>query len=144
MTPGANVARCASCAWKISSGRGSAKSARTSSRVQSCRGMPHSRNCARSRVWYNSCDMMIGSAPEQTASMKSLDSYATEKLTELARHDLRRYPHVTDRCGGMWVTRNGRRLLSFSSNDYLQLSLHPAVCAAATAAIARYGTGSGA
>jgi 8-amino-7-oxononanoate synthase len=76
--------------------------------------------------------------------MKSLDSYATEKLTELARHDLRRYPHVTDRCDGMWVTRNGRRLLSFSSNDYLQLSLHPTVCAAAAAAIQRYGTGGGA
>jgi len=44
----------------------------------------------------------------------------------------------------MWVKRDGRRLLSFSSNDYLQLSLHPAVCAAAATAIQRYGTGGGA
>jgi 8-amino-7-oxononanoate synthase len=75
--------------------------------------------------------------------MKSLEGYATEKLAELARRDLRRSSHVTDRCGGMWVMRNGRRLLSFSSNDYLQLSIHPTVCAAAAAAIQRYGTGGG-
>jgi 8-amino-7-oxononanoate synthase len=73
--------------------------------------------------------------------MKSLDEYATEKLAELAGRDLRRYSHVTDRCEGMWVTRNGQRLLSFSSNDYLHLSRHPAVCAAAAEAIRRYGSG---
>jgi 8-amino-7-oxononanoate synthase len=76
--------------------------------------------------------------------MKSLEGYATEKLAELAGRDLRRSSHVTDRSDGMWIMRNGRRLLSFSSNDYLQLSVHPAVCAAAAAAIERYGTGGGA
>ena len=40
--------------------------------------------------------------------------------------------------------REGRRLLSFSCNDYLNLTHHPAVKAAAIAAIARYGAGAGA
>jgi 8-amino-7-oxononanoate synthase len=37
-----------------------------------------------------------------------------------------------------------REVLSFASNDYLGLSIHPAVIAAAHAAIDRWGTGSGA
>jgi 8-amino-7-oxononanoate synthase len=90
------------------------------------------------------CDMIDLSAPESRANMKSLDTFATETLADLARHDLRRYPPVTSRCDGMWVTREGRRLLSFSSNDYLHLSMHPAVRAAAVEAIQRYGTGGGA
>lgn len=39
-----------------------------------------------------------------------------------------------------WV--NGRRVLSFASNDYLGLTAHPRVRAAACAAIERFGTGS--
>src|SRR5215470_17400125 len=42
------------------------------------------------------------------------------------------------------MERDGRRLLSFSCNDYLNLSQHPAVKAAAIAAIEQYGVGSGA
>jgi 8-amino-7-oxononanoate synthase len=42
------------------------------------------------------------------------------------------------------VVRNGRRLLSFSCNDYLNLSHHPAVKEAAAAALRQYGVGSGA
>jgi 8-amino-7-oxononanoate synthase len=42
------------------------------------------------------------------------------------------------------VERNGRRLLSFSCNDYLGLSQHPALKAAAIAAIERHGVGAGA
>ena len=45
---------------------------------------------------------------------------------------------------GIWVERDGRRLLSFSCNDYLNLTQHPAVKQAAIAAIERYGAGSGA
>lgn len=37
-----------------------------------------------------------------------------------------------------------RDVVSFASNDYLGLSVHPAVCDAATAAVAAWGTGSGA
>ena len=43
-----------------------------------------------------------------------------------------------------WVERNGRRLLSFSCNDYLGMTQHPAVKDAAISAISRYGTGAGA
>ena len=38
----------------------------------------------------------------------------------------------------------GRRVVSFASNDYLGLSAHPAVVAAAQEALARWGAGSGA
>lgn len=42
------------------------------------------------------------------------------------------------------VIRDGKRLLSFSCNDYLNLSQHPDVKAAAIAAIRRFGAGAGA
>src|SRR5262245_59108457 len=74
----------------------------------------------------------------------SLDSFASGKLAELERGHLRRTLAESDREDGLWVTRNGRRLLSFSCNDYLNLSHHPAVKKAAIAALARYGAGSGA
>jgi 8-amino-7-oxononanoate synthase len=45
---------------------------------------------------------------------------------------------------GIWAERDGRRLLSFSCNDYLNLSQHPEVIAAAIEATARYGVGAGA
>ena len=50
----------------------------------------------------------------------------------------------TGRSGDLWVERGGRRLLSFSCNDYLGLSQHPALKAAAIAAIERHGVGAGA
>jgi 8-amino-7-oxononanoate synthase len=56
---------------------------------------------------------------------------------------LRRALTDTLREDGIWVERGGRRLLSFSCNDYLNLTQHPAVKAAAIAAIERYGAGSG-
>src|SRR6201987_1563211 len=75
--------------------------------------------------------------------MRSLEEFAADKLAALERAQLRRMPAVTARTG-IWVERDGRRLLSFSCNDYLNLSHHPAVKEAAIAAIARYGTGAGA
>jgi len=50
---------------------------------------------------------------------------------------------VTARAG-IWAEPDGRRLLSFSCNDYLNLSQHPDVITAAIAATARYGVGAGA
>src|SRR5688572_17464369 len=50
----------------------------------------------------------------------------------------------THRLDGVWVERAGRRLVSFSCNDYLGLTHHPQVKAAAKAAIDAYGAGSGA
>ncbi len=75
--------------------------------------------------------------------MRSLDDFAGEKLDALERAQLRRSPAVTAR-DGIWAERDGRRLLSFSCNDYLNLSRHPDVIAAAIEATTRYGVGAGA
>jgi 8-amino-7-oxononanoate synthase len=76
--------------------------------------------------------------------MPSLDQFADAKLTELEAAHLRRTLAGTAREDGVWVTRDGRRLLSFSCNDYLNLTHHPAVKAAAVAAIETHGAGAGA
>src|ERR1700759_2521461 len=76
--------------------------------------------------------------------MPSLDQFANAKLTELEAAHLRRRLAGTAREDGGGVTRDGRRLLSFSCNDYLGLTHHPAVKAAAVAAIATHGAGAGA
>lgn len=75
--------------------------------------------------------------------MRSLDQFAGEKLAALESAQLRRMPAVTNR-SGVWAEHDGRRLLSFSCNDYLNLSQHPAVVAAAIEATQRYGVGAGA
>jgi 8-amino-7-oxononanoate synthase len=76
--------------------------------------------------------------------MQSLDEFASRKLAALERASLRRLLVDTDRVDGIWVVRNGRRLLSFCCNDYLNLTHHPALKEAAIAALSRYGVGSGA
>jgi 8-amino-7-oxononanoate synthase len=76
--------------------------------------------------------------------MHSLDAFAQAKLDALARRNLRRLLAETLREDGLWIERDGRRLLSFSCNDYLNLSQHPAVKAAVIAAVDRYGAGAGA
>jgi len=76
--------------------------------------------------------------------MKSLDQFAKSKLDDLERRHLRRALSDTYREDGIWVERDGRRLLSFSCNDYLNLTQHPAVKQAALEALKRYGAGSGA
>ncbi len=75
--------------------------------------------------------------------MRSLDEFACGKLAALDRARLRRTPTVTAR-DGIFVERGGRPLLSFSCNDYLNLSRHPEVIKAAIAAAERYGVGAGA
>jgi 8-amino-7-oxononanoate synthase len=75
--------------------------------------------------------------------MRSLDVFAREKLSALDERRLRRSPVVTER-QGIYAERNGRRLLSFSCNDYLNLSQHPAIIDAAVEAAKRYGVGAGA
>lgn len=76
--------------------------------------------------------------------MHSLDRFAQDKLDELKRRNLHRSLTDTLREDGIWVERGGRRLLSFSCNDYLNLTQHPAIKQAAIAAIEEYGAGSGA
>ena len=76
--------------------------------------------------------------------MHSLDRFAQAKLDDLQQRHLRRTLAPTYREDGLWVERGGKRLLSFSCNDYLNLSQHPATKRAAMAALERYGAGSGA
>jgi 8-amino-7-oxononanoate synthase len=76
--------------------------------------------------------------------MQSLDAFASEKLRALEAADLRRGLAASARVDGLWVERGGRRLLSFSCNDYLNLSRHPVLRRAAIAAIETWGTGAGA
>ncbi len=76
--------------------------------------------------------------------MDSLDQFAKDKLDDLQRRHLRRALAETLREDGIWVERDGKRLLSFSCNDYLNLTQHPAIKQAAIAAIETYGAGSGA
>src|ERR1700730_16660440 len=77
-------------------------------------------------------------------AMRSFDGFAVRKLEELDRASLRRTLAESFRGEGPWIERDGRRLLSFSCNDYLNLSHHPALKTAATAAIKKYGIGAGA
>ena len=75
---------------------------------------------------------------------RTLDDFALEKLADLESRGLRRRLTVTERAGAIQVLRGGRRLVSFSCNDYLNLSQHPALKQAAKDAIDRMGVGSGA
>src|ERR1700719_963841 len=83
-------------------------------------------------------------AAGSNGDMRSLDEFAAAKLAGLERANLRRRLVDTARLDGIWALRNGRRLLSFSCNDYLNLTQHPAIKAAAIAALQHYGVGSGA
>jgi 8-amino-7-oxononanoate synthase len=76
--------------------------------------------------------------------MDSLTDFAAAKLAGLEAQSLRRRLAPTRRLDGLWVERGGRRLLSFSCNDYLNLSHHPAVKRAAAEAALAYGAGAGA
>lgn len=76
--------------------------------------------------------------------MDSLDAFAQAKLAALATKSLRRTLKEDRRRDGVHIERGGKTLLSFSCNDYLGLTHHPAVKAAACAAIDQYGAGAGA
>ncbi|WP_034993562.1 aminotransferase class I/II-fold pyridoxal phosphate-dependent enzyme [Beijerinckia mobilis] len=76
--------------------------------------------------------------------MNSLDAFAAAKLADLETRGLRRNLRANFREDGLWIHVEGRKLLSFSCNDYLNLTHHPAVKAAAAEALETYGLGSGA
>jgi 8-amino-7-oxononanoate synthase len=74
----------------------------------------------------------------------TLTAFAKAKLARLDALSLRRRLKPTHRLDGVAVERGGRQLISFSCNDYLGLSHHPAVKAAAVRAVETYGAGAGA
>ena len=76
--------------------------------------------------------------------MRSLDEFAEAKLAELERSSLRRTLTDTTRVTGIRMRRNGRELVSFCCNDYLNLTHHPTIKAAAIAALRMHGVGAGA
>ena len=59
--------------------------------------------------------------------MPSLDQYARDKLSQRELEHLRRSLIETVPLEGGAIQRDGRRLLDFSSNDYLNLTQHPAL-----------------
>ena len=74
------------------------------------------------------------------AALAGLDSaLAARRAAGLAR--TRR---VVEHVNGVRVRVEGRELVSFASNDYLGLAAHPAIAAAARAAIGHWGVGAGA
>lgn len=75
--------------------------------------------------------------------MTVLDETLTAELAALER-DARRRTLKPSARRGTTVTREGQPGISFSCNDYLGLSQHPKVIAAASAALQSYGAGAGA
>jgi 8-amino-7-oxononanoate synthase len=76
--------------------------------------------------------------------MPALNDILTQKLQILEAKHQKRALTPSFRHDGVYVTRGDKKLLSFSCNDYLGLSQHPRVIAAAAAALKKYGSGAGA
>jgi 8-amino-7-oxononanoate synthase len=80
--------------------------------------------------------------------MNSLSRFARAKMAKIAARNLVRILHPTTRGpaagDGLTIRCNSKTLISFCCNDYLGLSRHPQVIAAAVAATERYGAGAGA
>lgn len=69
--------------------------------------------------------------------------FSTE-LDQLVQADLLRRRRTLESAQGVRLEADGNAYLSFCSNDYLGLANHPALIAAVTDAVQRYGVGSGA
>lgn len=76
--------------------------------------------------------------------MNSLDAELATRLDALDASGLRRKLRRVDSPAGRKISLDGRRVLNFSSNDYLGLAAHPAVIEAAARATRDFGSGSGA
>lgn len=73
------------------------------------------------------------------------DAWTVEQAEAVRAAGQWREPRSFDAAGPAGrLTATGREVVSFASNDYLGLSQHPAVKAAATEAVERWGTGAGA
>ena len=71
-------------------------------------------------------------------------AFLDEELDDLRSRQLYRPLRVMSSAQGPIVSVDERRLVSLSSNDYLGLTHHPRLRAAALAAVERFGAGSGA
>jgi 8-amino-7-oxononanoate synthase len=71
------------------------------------------------------------------------DQWVTSELAAVGESGRRRRLRPLDGPGPTVRAGDGTRLVSFASNDYLGLSSHPAVAAAAAEAARRVGTGAG-
>ncbi len=67
-----------------------------------------------------------------------------ESLRSLAAEGLLRRQRPLDSPSGVRVTREGRTLWNFASNDYLGLARHPEITAALVEGVERYGAGAAA
>lgn len=67
-----------------------------------------------------------------------------DRLADLQRRNLFRSLRAVESGAGARVAAGGRRLVNFSSNNYLDLAGHPALAAAVAAAAERWGWGAGA
>lgn len=76
--------------------------------------------------------------------MSTLDQDLEGRLGQLREQGLYRELREIDSAQGPRIQLQGREFLNFSSNDYLGLANEPALKEAAQAALASYGTGSGA
>ena len=70
--------------------------------------------------------------------------FLRDQLEDLKRSGLYRSLREVEGPPGTTIVIDGRKLLQFSSNNYLGLANHPRLKAAAMAAVDRYGVGSGA
>ena len=82
-----------------------------------------------------------GVGPYSPAVTKT--QYLVDALAALEAAGRRRGRRVLEGPQGAHVVLDGRPVVSFSSNDYLGLAAHPALRAAAHAAIDRWGVGAG-
>lgn len=73
-----------------------------------------------------------------------LDALLVPELAALKQKSLYRLRRILAGPQGAEIEADGRRLLNFSSNDYLGLAAHPTLAEAAKRALDRYGLGSGA
>ena len=76
--------------------------------------------------------------------MPSLDETLAEELRQLDAAGLRRELRRWEGAQGAWIALDGRRLASFSSNNYLGLAGHPALSQAASRMLELAGMGAGA
>ena len=72
------------------------------------------------------------------------EAHVAQQLANLEGRNLRRTPRTCEGLQSVYLSMEGRRVLSLCSNNYLGLASHPAVCAAAAAALSCTGYGSAA